>query len=309
VDFPRIRSKIPALIHTHTTGMKAMSHLRNLAAVILGFSLAFIPHATTAQQQQPDLNTILMQATFKLMGPAGGGKTSFGTVFLIGKPIKDVPGRSWNVMVTAAHVLNGVLGDEATLVLHHQNSDGTYRGEPIQIKIRDKGKPLYVTNPDADVAAMFINFDRSKGQGPDSLLPMTVLMTDDDLKGIEIHPGDELLCLGFPADVDFNSFPVIRSGILASYPLIPSKTVKTYYYNFHVIEGNSGGPVYFSFPIRHVGAIIRSGPIEGVIGLESQKATSKLPEYANTELDISVIVPSSFIIDTINMLPDSPSSP
>lgn len=247
-----------------------------------------------------------MQATFKLIGPTDGGKTSFGTAFLIGKPIKDVPERSWYVLVTAAHVLDEVLADYATLVLHHQNSDGTFRSEAIQIKIRDKGKPLYVSNPDADVAAMFISFDKSKGQGPDSLLPMSVLMTDDNLKAIEIHPGDELLCLGFPADVDFNSFPVIRSGILASYPLTPSKTVKTYYYNFHVIEGNSGGPVYFSFPVRHAGGNLHAGPIEGVIGLESQKVRSKLPEYANTELDISIIVPSSFIIDTINMLPDSP---
>ncbi len=275
-------------------------------ALVLGSSLASSLCSATAQEApELELNTVLMKSTFKLVGPAAGGKIDFGTVFLIGKPTKDNPLRSWYVLVTAAHVLDNVLGDKATLMLHHENPDGTFRDEPYDIAIRDKGKNLYVTNPDADVAAMYLAF--REGAQPPLLLPLSVLVTDERLKQLKLHPGDELLCLGFPAFVNVDSFPVIRSGILASYPLTPSKTIKTYYYNFRVFPGNSGGPVYFSYSTRRFGDALHAGPIDGVIGLVSQQVNSTLPEYSSRELDISIIVPSSFIIDTISMLPEGPA--
>lgn len=270
--------------------------------VMLVSSLAFSCSSVAAQDFE--LNTILMKSTFELVGPIAGGKTGVGTVFVIGKPMKDDPKRSWRVLVTAAHVLDDVVGDKATLLLHHENFDGTFSNEPYDIRIRDKGKNLYVTNPDADVAAMFIGFQKGVEF---SLLPMSVLMKDEQLKLLEFHPGDELLCLGFPAFVNFNSFPVIRSGVLASYPLTPTRAIKTFYYNFRVLPGNSGGPVYFSYATRQFGGNLHAGPIAGVIGLVTKEVNSAIPEYSSREMDISIIVPSSFIIDTINMLPDSPA--
>ena len=105
-----------------------------------------------------------------------------------------------NVLVTAAHVLNDVVGDRATLLLHHENPDGTLSNEPHEIAVRNPGRNLYVTNADADVAAMFISFPESAKL---TLLPMAALVTDERLKELEFHPGDELLCLGFPAFVNF----------------------------------------------------------------------------------------------------------
>jgi len=100
------------------------------------------------------------------------------------------------------------------------------------------------------------------------LLPIAFLADDARLEHLEVHPGDELLCLGFPLAADVNGFPVLRSGLLASYPITPSKTVKQYYYNFHIFPGNSGGPVYFNFLNRVYGNATHLGDIEqGVIGL------------------------------------------
>jgi hypothetical protein len=269
----------------------------------LGVLLSACGLVASAQEPPIELNAILMKSTFELAGPAAGGKTTFGTVFVIGKPLKDNPNRSWNVLVTAAHVLDEVLGDKATLFLHHKNSDGTFTNDPFEISIRNNGKNLYVTNPDADVATMYLPLKEGAMEGN---LPMSVLATDETLKSLEIPPGDELLCLGFPAAVNLNSFPVIRSGVLASYPLTPSKTVKIYFYNFRIFPGNSGGPVYFSYYTRQYGGALHGGSIQGVVGLVTQQVNSTLPEYSTLELDISRIVPSSFIIDTINMLPDIP---
>ena len=63
-------------------------------------------------QEAPEINTILMRSTFMLTGPG-----STGTAFIVGKPTKEVKDRAYFVLVTAAHVLNEMKGDNAVLVL------------------------------------------------------------------------------------------------------------------------------------------------------------------------------------------------
>jgi hypothetical protein len=48
---------------------------------------------TRAPSPSEELNTLLMHATFLITGPAAGqpGRTSFGTVFVMGTPYKDNP--------------------------------------------------------------------------------------------------------------------------------------------------------------------------------------------------------------------------
>lgn len=56
-----------------------------------------------------ELNTILMQSTFRIHGPKKGSsdKTSFGTAFLMGKPTPDIT-KQYYVLITAAHVLEDI---------------------------------------------------------------------------------------------------------------------------------------------------------------------------------------------------------
>jgi len=233
------------------------------------------------------------------------GKSTVGTVFFLGRPLKTDPKRGSYVLITAAHVLDEISGDTATLVLRKKDETGAFNKLPYPIPIREKGTKLYVKNPDADVAAMFVRIP--VGAEP-MLLPIATLVDDAALEQLEIHPGDELLCLGFSLAVDVNGFPVIRSGLLASYPITPSKTVKLYYYNFHIFRGNSGGPVYFSFANRAFAGGTHIGVQQGVFGLVSQQVTSALPEYKDAPLDIATVVPSSYIQDTIAMLPGEPTN-
>jgi S1-C subfamily serine protease len=258
---------------------------------------------TVARSQE--LNTILMNSTFEIFGPSATepGETTFGTVFFLGKPLRTDPNKGSFVLITAAHVLDEISGDTATLVLRRKNSTGDYTKLPYTIAIRDQGKNLYVKNPEADVAAMFVSVPTV---AEPMLLPISALADDTELKQLEIHPGDELLCLGFPLAVDLNTFPVVRSGLLASYPITPSKAVRQYYYNFHIFPGNSGGPVYFSFSNRIFGGGTHIGLQQGVIGLVSKQVSSTIPGFKGVPLDIAIVVPSSYIQDTIALLPEAP---
>jgi hypothetical protein len=65
----------------------------------------------------PELSTILMQSTFRIHGPKKGDSNaiSFGTAFLMGKPVPEDSTRQYYVLITTAHVLEGIEGQQATL--------------------------------------------------------------------------------------------------------------------------------------------------------------------------------------------------
>jgi len=58
-----------------------------------------------------------MESTFMIQGQASQGST-IGTVFILGRPVPNTdPPKGKYVMVTAAHVLEEMLGDNA--IIHH----------------------------------------------------------------------------------------------------------------------------------------------------------------------------------------------
>jgi hypothetical protein len=259
-----------------------------------------------APSPSDELNTELMHSTFLISGPAkeAPNHISFGTVFIMGVPYKDDPKVAHIVVVTAAHVFEGIDGDFATLLLRRRTSEGTYTTFPYQFPIRRNGQPLYVRHPTADVAAMY-------GDIPDEV-PMTglspeSLVTDKALEDIEFHPGDEAYILGFPAAVSTEGgFPFLRTGRIASYPLTPMSVVKQWAFDAHVINGNSGGPVYFTSVNRFFQHSPHFGVSQGVLGLVIQEGHSPYPEFANRDLDYGVVVPAEFIKETLDMLPAPP---
>jgi hypothetical protein len=255
-----------------------------------------------------ELNTILMNSTFKIVGPDATikGNIIFGTVFIMAKPIKERPDKGYFVLITAAHVLDKIGGEEAVLQLRRKDAGGTITAFGYPIQIRTGSSNLYTTHPEGDVAAMYVSLPHDVDIRP---LTIEALVDDDTLERLQVHPGDELFCLGFPLGVDLNGFPILRTGTLASYPITPSKTIKKYYYDFHVFPGNSGGPVYFSFVNRiYANAPHFGSNDEGVIGLVVEQVGSARPEFKDLSLDVSRVVPSSYIRDTIAQLPETPPS-
>src|SRR5450830_1891403 len=111
-------------------------------SIIIGvFLLATAVGVTTVNAEPPpslELNTVLMNATFKLEGDG-----STGTAFVIGRPTADDPTRAYFVLVTAAHVFTAMRGDHASIILRSRDQAGRFVRRPYPIQIRSEGKALW----------------------------------------------------------------------------------------------------------------------------------------------------------------------
>jgi S1-C subfamily serine protease len=256
-----------------------------------------------------ELNTTLMESTFRIQGQSARGP-GLGTGFLLGRLLPSTPGQSRAVIVTAAHVLTEMTGNSVTLVMRRKQADSSWQEVPVEVPIRLRGHPLWVQHPKADVAVMYLP------TVPDELrraaiVPTDLLATDQLLAQFEIHPGDELNVLGYPLGFSHTGgFAVLRSGKIASYPLIPTKDNPYFLLDFRVFRGNSGGPVYLVQSNRTYGGAIHMGTVNIVMGLVSEEisATEQLQGlYENRvethPLGLAKVVPASYIVETINLLP------
>ncbi|MEI7881337.1 MAG: serine protease [bacterium] len=274
--------------------------------IMVAALLCFVLLLNCEGQSITDLNQSLMRSTFKF-----DGKDSIGTVFVMGAPSKDNPSVLRYTLITAAHVLEAANGDEATLHLRVKNGDQFVR-RPFIIKIRDHGTNLWIRHPSADVAALRISVP---SEVDIKIISTSGIFADDDfIKSTEIHPGDELFALGFPLGSEANEagFPILRSGAIASYPLIPTADVKTFLFDFQVYRGNSGGPVFIYQMNRLVGAKLPTINICRIMGLVSQEKiiteqVQSLYENRQSQYPIAaaVVVHASLIQETLALLEKS----
>ncbi len=88
-----------------------------------------------------ELHTALMKATFWIEGPTTDpGARTQATCFLVARPSRtDSTTHHW-VCVTAAHVLNHMAGDSASLVLRIVDSDGSITPVLSSVPIRLRGR-------------------------------------------------------------------------------------------------------------------------------------------------------------------------
>ncbi len=253
-----------------------------------------------------DLNTILMRSTFKLKEETEGGL--IGTAFILGNPMKEDPKGAYYVLITATHVLDHMKGDEVTLFLRKKTGN-SYKKIPFSIPIRHRKKDLWVRHPEVDVCAMYVSLPKDIDIAP---LPIGSLADDEVFEKFEIHPGDELLCLGYPFSAEANpaGFPILRSGKIASFPIIPAKETKYFLFDFEVFPGNSGGPVYFVESGRAYAGGMHVGKIQFIAGLVSQeyKVTEEIKSVYEEQkktypLALAKVIHASFIRETIELLP------
>ena len=201
-------------------------------------------------------------------------------------------------MVTAAHVLNDIGGDVATIYVRYKSTVGEFSTDQRPLSIRLNGANLYQTHPSADVAAMLFPLG-VKLTTP--TIPTTWLVGDDQLQKLEIHPGDTLFSLGFPETASSGAmFPMLREGVIAPYPLLPTQKVKTWEYYMRIFHGNSGGPVYYAFQNRPYGGYFHGGETTaGIVGLIS----GRFERLSDREsIMLAVIVPATFIREKIDKL-------
>jgi len=254
-------------------------------------------------QNEFELNTVLMRSTFKIQG-----EDSIGTAFILGKPFENEPRRAHYVLITAGHVLEKMKGNSALLFLRKKRGNSFEKISHL-LPIREGNKNLWVKHPDVDVAAMYVNLP---GNIDIALLPTDILANDDIFEQQKIHPGDELFCLGYPLSLEANpaGFPILRSGKIASYPIIPAKETKSFLFDFEVFPGNSGGPVYFVQSGRTVGRTMIVATIQFIAGLVVQQkiVTQEIEllygkQIFKYPLALGKVIHALFIKETIELLP------
>ena len=275
-------------------------------------------------QAQIELNTTLMESTFMIESQNGQGTHSVGTVFIMGRPYPNQtvapnqPARLRYVLITAAHVLRDIQGDSAILHLRRKIDANNWVPLVAPIPIRANGQPLWQKNSEADVAAMYISIPCAATMTA-NMLSTDLLADDAQLSKFEIHPGDELYCLGYPFGMMSNDagFPILRSGKIASYPLLPTGQTKSFYFDFRVFKGNSGGPVYVAQSDSVYGGAAHLGEsLHFIMGLVSEEATYNeqlvgqySAELHQFQLGLAVVVHASLIKKTVEMLPSPETLP
>ena len=257
-------------------------------------------------QKPVELNSLMRDATFKIVGPADlSNRTlvSTGTGFLVGHPVPNDPQRTYFVLVTAAHVLNGIQGDAAMLVLRVRGKDGKYARQEHQVKIRQGATTLWTQHPTEDVAVMYTNLPNDVSAQP---VPEEFLAIDADFDKYEFHPGDEVFTVGYPYGLEANTlgFPILRSGRIASYPLSPAAELKTFKVDFSVFGGNSGGAIFINQLGRQYGTSYHIDErVFRILGLVSNQVTMVA---TGERLNVAGIVYAQFIRETIALLPAHP---
>ena len=260
-----------------------------------------------------NLHEVMMRATYQIIGFNDEGNYSNGSCFFVGKPVRHDSTKLYYVLVTARHVLESITKDEAYIKARIKMSDSTYRVIDYKIKIRDKGKDLYFTQYDStiDVATLYISIPNEFEL---DLIPSTYLADEEYLKSIEIHPGDNVFCVGFPLGRPSNDyfFPILSDGIISSYPILPIKVYKRILLNINIFSGNSGGPIY----IHQLGRTIKRTTymdkfyfkIIGLLASEFINTESyevgKIKFTEITNMKIAVIVPSIYIKEVIDSMPE-----
>ncbi len=146
-----------------------------------------------------ELNTVLMESTFRIEGRNAQGQPTMGTAFVMGRPYPNqLPNQSQKaryVLITAAHVLEEMQGESTTLHLRRKTDATNWGRVPFPIQIRSNGKALWTKHPDADVAVMYV---RIPNMVSIPILSTDLLADDKVLSEFQIHPGDNLECLGYP---------------------------------------------------------------------------------------------------------------
>jgi len=246
-----------------------------------------------------EINVAMMRSTFKLSGTHGG----YGTGFIFTMPSTKHAGSSFKVIVTADHTFQSISDDSANIILHEQDSTGKWVRSARELPIRANKKELWLKHHMVDAAA--IALPNKIGEEVPSLLGREDIITEKQMSDWNIHPGDAVVCLGFPLAVETGGvgFPVLRNAVVASFPLFPVRDHPTFSISASGFPGCSGGPVYLaqmddSLPSGKPKISVR----RGILGLVVQDTRSTID--TNIVLGLSSAVPGQFILELLDSVPE-----
>ncbi len=259
------------------------------------------------------LTELLMHNTYRITGEG-----SCGTVFILGKSntsTKNSKKKDTNedkfqtVLVTAAHVLDSIKGNKAILYMRSKTTSG-YKTVPFPILIRNNKIDFYIKHLTMDIAAMYVTlpdfYDYPK-------LTTSFLSNDSIIEYWRINTGEIIDCLGFPLCIydSVGCFPILRSGKISSFPLVPSKIYRSFWFDFEIFPGNSGGPVIFQEKGSRGGITAErtfsmdEGYIQFILGLVTQYISVQENDQSGNikEIKMGSVIQARFILETLDLLP------
>jgi hypothetical protein len=245
-----------------------------------------------------DLNMALMRATFKIEQARDEGGPMAGTGWLVRLPGAAYgSGQDKVALVTATHVFNAMPKADMTINWRREDDAGQWHLEPKSIAIRDaKLAPKFYNHPTRDVSCMLIT---PPDQPRAHAIDFAFLGNDDVFKDLEVRPGDEVMAWGYPRGLAANNlgFPILRSGRVASFPLLPSARFPTFMMDFAVFAGNSGGPVYMSDRSRKAAGAQEFHEAQFIAGMLVQQVT-----LTDERLEIGIVLHATFVREALEGL-------
>jgi len=201
------------------------------------FLLLLTLWAATLPALSADFASQTVLCTYKLFHPA-----STGTCVIFSKPGEATDTHQY-LLVTAAHVLEGMPSDDATLVLRRSLPDATYQRVDTRIFVRHGGSPLWTRHSHEDVAVLPLQLP---DDAPVFALDPNTLATEAGLKKLNIHVGSTLFSAVYPErrEANLEGFPIVRQCTVASFPFFPVNAHKTFLMDAFAFHGDSGGPVF-----------------------------------------------------------------
>lgn len=264
----------------------------------------FVQVIAALAQESADISEIVMQSTFLIKDEKS---PSCGTGFVILK--RQTNGLAY-VFVTANHVVTNFTSENAVIMLRRNVGPDKWEAAPYTHHIRQGTNALYVKHPSLDIVAFYLPLPK------DCILKAMseeLLFTEPKIREAGLGPGTELLNVGFPFGITSGSenFGFLRSGRIASYPILPVKERPAFELAITAFEGNSGGPVFVSnyqkpgtestFPSLHWGGVV--GILTTSKSLVQTVQSIDETTTRNTRLGFAGVIHAHFIKETIDLLP------
>jgi hypothetical protein len=268
--------------------------------IVFSWILVCLFSLSGVQAQQSDLAVALMRSTCLITdAEEKAPPTTGGTGLVVARPAKFNANRNLRVLVTAQSVLESIKSDTATLHARRIKNK-TFDLTPIAVAIRANGKELWSRYAEYPNLAMLV-FELPTGMDEWGVATEQFL-TDDALRTCEIMPGETFYTLGFPQFTSANTleFPLLRTGTLASYPVLRAESGATCLLNLEVLPGSVGSPVYLSKDNPVYGGTVHPGTFEGVLGMVMEPAVSA----GGAPLKMAVVVHASILKEAIDALPE-----
>jgi len=248
--------------------------------------------AGPCQVPHSDLLEEATDAIFRVHSPGQGPS---GTGFLIRR--NTGAGQTPKiVLVTAAHVLDGISGPEARLVLRSRDAAGGLARMETPVPLRREGRALFHKLNGVDVAAITVNLPNGAHARP---FPLESVLDGEEKSPRILRLGKDAWIPSYPAKAEANTAgqPVLRRGSVASQPFLPAPKSNTFLVDVSAFGGDSGAPVV----LLENGKPMVAGLVMGMLRETDRSATPFEERVTHMPLGISIVIHGRFVRQAVEM--------